>query len=224
MKFSAVVVTAGRGQRFHAERTKQLVRWDGKPLIAHTLQALSILSLHQIALVVRPEEEAEIREWVSPLACVSKIVFVSGGERRQDSVRAGLEALEHCDRVMIHDGARPFLKEDFLMRLWRLSHEFQAVIPAIPVIETLKEINHEGFVVKTHRRESFVRVQTPQVFSFERILAIHRDLAGSDREFTDDAAMVEFVGEPVKVCSGDLENIKVTIQEDLKRVGVCLNA
>jgi 2-C-methyl-D-erythritol 4-phosphate cytidylyltransferase len=217
--FSAVVVSAGSSSRFHrsgANQPKQFVEWAGRPLFIHTLEALSTIPLKELALVVRNEDEPHIREFLSRATFEFPIHLVHGGTRRQDSVRAGLEALSGCERVMIHDGARPFLSREFLDRLIAESCRFDALIPVLPVVETLKELSAEGRVHKTHDRNRFVRVQTPQVFKFAVIQEVHEKLAESQEEYTDDAMMCESQGIAVHTMAGDPQNIKVTVIEDLK--------
>lgn len=218
-RVSAVVVSAGSGTRFQKSGglgPKQFIEWDGKPLFVHTLEALSALQLSELVLVIRSEDEEIIHRYSRrfQLKPIPKIVF--GGARRQDSVRLGLEALSDCDRVFIHDAARPFLSRDFLVSLVEASKDHSALIPALHIVETLKEVDGSGAVVKTHDRNRFVRVQTPQVFDFKLIRKAHESLKNSENEFTDDAAMLEFLGHSVQVVSGNSKNIKVTVLEDLR--------
>jgi 2-C-methyl-D-erythritol 4-phosphate cytidylyltransferase len=219
-KLSAVVVAAGGSSRFqkscHTESSKQLIEWDGKPLFIHTLQALSQLPLSEIALVIRPEEEEVIHKYLRSFSSSASISVCFGGKRRQDSVRNGLEALRPSDRVLVHDGARPFLSEEFLKRLVAQSMDFDGLIPVLPVFETLKEVENTGRVVKTYDRSKFVRVQTPQIFKYSVILEAHQELRDCELEFTDDAAIFEHLGLTVQTCEGDPSNIKVTVIEDLR--------
>lgn len=223
---SAVVVAAGRSERFLRElgdkagASKLLISWDGKPLIRHTVESLFSLPIHEMVIVGREEDFPEFEESLSDLKEKSKIKFVLGGARRQDSVRCGLEALDFADSVLIHDGARPFVSPDFLRALHDRSMNAEALIPAIPVYETLKEIDEGGFVVRTVNRNAFVRVQTPQFFKFDLLKAAHQKMSESDREFTDDAALMEACGFSVRVVPGSPENIKVTLPEDLRLRGI----
>ncbi|MDB5038428.1 MAG: 2-C-methyl-D-erythritol 4-phosphate cytidylyltransferase [Bacteriovoracaceae bacterium] len=220
LDLSAVVVAAGRGLRFqktsNSAQSKQLLEWGGKPLFVHTLEALSELSLSEIILVIRAEEEAQIHRHLEAYSLNQPIKISFGGERRQDSVRLGLEKISSCNRVLIHDGARPNLSASFLRRLDEASKNHDCLIPVLPVVETLKEINAAGEVVRTHDRSKFVRVQTPQFFKFSKIKDAHEKLKDSKIEFTDDAAMFEHLGFKVQTCEGSLENIKVTVFEDIK--------
>lgn len=223
--FSAVVVSAGGSTRFRASSSlqslssKQLVEWDGKPLIAHTLEALCSVEWQEIALVVPSNLRDRFQEVVSSLSFADRIRLVEGGKRRQDSVRHGLAALAACDRVAIHDGARPFLSKTFLERLRDSSLSCPAVIPVQRISETVKQIDENSMVVRSLRREQIVRVQTPQIFDYAVAKKIHEDYKSSNVEFTDDAMMFEQAGEKVLSVEGVSENIKVTTADDLRHIG-----
>jgi 2-C-methyl-D-erythritol 4-phosphate cytidylyltransferase len=217
---SAVVVAAGSSSRFNKNRSlsqsKQLVQWSGKPLFVHTLEALSILPIEEIVLVIRQEDEEIFHRYLDNFKNQERLRICFGGARRQDSVYNGLKTLAGCNRVLIHDSARPFLSIEMLNELNDMSKNEDAVIPVLPVVDTLKEVNSEGVVVATHDRSKFMRVQTPQFFNYHKLMDVNKKWADSETEFTDDASMMEHAGYKVKVCSGTLENIKVTVPDDLK--------
>lgn len=221
--FSIVVCAGGKSRRFlasGAEKPKQLVRWNNRPLILHTLDRFNEIKPRELALVV-PEDEIDFySELLAHESFPFRIILCPGGARRQDSVRHGLMSLKASDFVGIHDGARPFLSDALLIRLLKTVESRNAVVPALPVVETLKEIGKDGEVLKTLNRNSLVRVQTPQFFKRDLILEVHQKLSDSSQEFTDDAAMCEFLGYPVFVCEGDPRNIKITVQDDLRLAGV----
>lgn len=229
---SAVVVAAGRGERFqrglgaqssrpsYVLSNKVLLSWDGLSLIRRTLDALSVLPLEEIVLVTRDEERPIFEDIFSSASYSKKIRWALGGARRQDSVRNGLRALEKVERVLIHDGARPFLDPSFLNSLNEASRNRPAVIPTMPIFETLKEVSPTGAIVRTVKRESFVRVQTPQFFDFKILQELHERYKDSDLEFTDDAALMEAAGVPVISVSGHGDNVKVTTPEDLRIRGI----
>ncbi len=223
---SAVVVAAGDSRRFRESlgssnrpsdnfKSKALIDLNGQPLILSTLQALLCLPLNEIALVVSEASRLAFADILESAHLKSPITLVSGGARRQDSVRLGLEALRPTDRVCIHDGARPFLSRDFLWRLDQASLRTDAVIPALKLVDTIKEIDENGFVAKTHPRSRLIRVQTPQFFKRTVILSAHQRYASSNEEFTDDASMLESIGGKVLSIEGDASNIKVTTVSDL---------
>lgn len=228
MRFSlsAVVVAAGRSERFQQVGStatltqKVFVEWGGKPLIRHTIDALRALDLSEIVIVSRPEVFSVLQKIFSDIKDESRLFWVEGGVRRQDSVRAGLRALKPCDRVLIHDGARPFLQKEFLIRLFQESQKYEGAIPAAPVVETLKKKTADGFIAETVNRGDYFRAQTPQFFKFDLISQLHEKIANEEREFTDDAAILEHFGYRVKLVEGSPENIKVTVPEDLRSRGI----
>jgi 2-C-methyl-D-erythritol 4-phosphate cytidylyltransferase len=226
---SAVVVAAGESQRFRSNpkfpglQPKTLIEWEAKPLFIHTLEALSdALDLQEIILVRRASDDLIFKRAIEKSSKLKSqsIKLVDGGALRRDSVRNGLEALKPCGRAAIHDAARPFISKDLLQELDHQSLQHKAVIPVVPIAETVKEVGTEGIVKKTHPRQSLVRVQTPQIFDYEMILKINQELAEDPTEFTDDAMMCEAKGIEVKTCAGDLANIKVTTPEDLIQLGL----
>ena len=210
MRVAAILVAAGTGSRFGAETPKQFLSVAGKPVIRHAAEAL----VRHVELL-QPVGEATPIE--AALAGLPHLPPVAGGTTRQDSVRAGLEALApHApDIVLVHDAARPVIPPrtvpDLLMALKRVS----GAIPAVPVADTLKRGAH-GVIVGTTPREGLYRAQTPQGFQFATLLALHR--AATDRTATDDAALLERAGEPVLLVAGSEDNIKLTYPEDRVRL------
>jgi len=229
--FSAVVVAAGESQRFRSDpnypnlETKNLIEWDSKPLFVHTIEALlKVCDFKEIALVVKKENEGAFKKGLGslPEAAKERVRLVEGGARRMDSVRNGINSLSQVDYVAIHDGARPFLSSSFLDRLISKALRAEAVIPVLPVTETVKEVNSYGFVERSLDRSRIVRVQTPQIFNYKLIKEAHLKLANDSEEFTDDSMMLEKLGVDVETVLGDPMNIKVTIPSDLIQMGVKL--
>ena len=143
----------------------------------------------------------------------SKVTDVCpGGERRQDSVVAGLSHLSHCDWVVIHDGARPLVTLDLIDRGLEAATETGAAVAAVPVTDTIKVAGDDGFVQGTPPRRNLWAVQTPQVFRFDIIAEAYRQ---TKYEVTDDARLVEQLGYRVKLYMGSYDNIKVTTTNDL---------
>ena len=145
---------------------------------------------------------------------------VFGGATRQDSVRAGLEALarHQPDIVLIHDAARPFATAALIARAIAAAAETGAAIPALAVTDTVKSVNAIGHVDKTLDRNALRLIQTPQAFAYAPLLAAHRKAAGQGRDdFTDDAALAEWAGLKVAVFDGEAGNIKITHPEDFMR-------
>ena len=185
----------------------------GRPLIAWTLDAFQECdAVHRVVLVL---SRANLERGWALLAqgCWPKVAFLlAGGRRRQDSVRAGLSALEGCRWAIIHDGARPFVTGELIEEGLKEARISGAAVAAVRAKDTVKAVDSKGVVLKTLPREDLWLVQTPQVFDYELIRQAHR-LTG--QHVTDDAMLVERQGRQVRVYPGSYENIKVTTSEDL---------
>jgi 2-C-methyl-D-erythritol 4-phosphate cytidylyltransferase/2-C-methyl-D-erythritol 2,4-cyclodiphosphate synthase len=210
MRIAAILVAAGSGTRFGAETPKQFLTIAGKPVIRHAAEALATY-----ASVLQPVgDAAAIGVALDGVAfCLAAI---PGGATRQDSVRAGLEALApHApDIVLVHDAARPVIPAGTIPALLAALRESPGAIPAAPVADTLKRIVR-GVITETVSRTGLFRAQTPQAFRFQTLLAAHRaGLTGA----TDDASLLEAAGETVEVVPGSDDNIKLTYPEDLVRL------
>ncbi len=211
MRIAAILVAAGSGQRFGADRPKQYVECAGKPVVRWAAERLAPAS----SLLQPVGDPASLAE---ALAGLEHLPVVAGGATRQDSVRAGLEALAPFapDVVLIHDAARPYLPDDTIPALLEALAGCDGAIPAVPVADTLKR-EADGLIAATVAREGLHRAQTPQAFRFQTILALHRQQAGIPGA-TDDAALFERAGLPVALVRGHEDNVKLTYQEDAVRM------
>jgi 2-C-methyl-D-erythritol 4-phosphate cytidylyltransferase / 2-C-methyl-D-erythritol 2,4-cyclodiphosphate synthase len=208
----AVIVAAGRGTRFGGARPKQYLPLAGRPVLHRAAAAFAAHPrITGVAVVIREEDRALFTEATAGLALLPP---VAGGAERQDSVRLGLEALlPHApDRVLIHDGARPFPDAALIDRVIDALDGGAAAIPALPLGDTIKRVA-DGVVCETVERAQLWRAQTPQGFHFAAILAAHRAAAG--RVLTDDAAVAEAAGIAPVVVLGSEDNLKVTTAHDL---------
>lgn len=208
----ALLVAAGRGARFGGEVPKQYLHLGGKSLLAHSLAAFARHPrVAGVLAAIRPEDRPLYERAAAGLDLLPPI---AGGAARQDSVRLGLEALavHRPDRVLIHDGARPFPDPALIGRVLDALDEAPAAIPALPLGDTLKRVA-EGAVQATVDRTGLWRAQTPQGFHFAAILAAHRAAAG--RDLTDDAAVAEAAGLRPRIVAGAEDNLKVTTPGDL---------
>jgi 2-C-methyl-D-erythritol 4-phosphate cytidylyltransferase/2-C-methyl-D-erythritol 2,4-cyclodiphosphate synthase len=218
MRIAAVILAAGSGTRFGAAQAKQFVPLAGLPVVARAARAFTGHPRLVRVLLVGPLEALAA-------ACpdVPRTALVPGGATRQDSARAGLEALaaDPPDAVLIHDAARPLVPARVIDAVCEaLAAGAEAVLPALPVTDTLKRA--EDGVAGTVPRAGLWRVQTPQGFRFAPILAAHRAAAG--RSLTDDGAVAEAAGMTVRLVPGAEENLKVTTPEDLARAEALLGA
>jgi 2-C-methyl-D-erythritol 4-phosphate cytidylyltransferase/2-C-methyl-D-erythritol 2,4-cyclodiphosphate synthase len=210
MRLAAILVAAGSGSRFGAETPKQFLPLAGKPVIRHSAEALA-----QYVDALQPVGDASLIG--DALAGLSHLPPVAGGETRQDSVRLGLEALVPTapDMVLVHDAARPMIPARTIPALLAALETTAGAIPALPVADTLKRVER-GRITATVSRDALCRAQTPQAFRFPVLLAAHR--AGIGASATDDASLLEAVGEPVAIVPGSDDNIKLTYTEDMARL------
>ena len=211
MRIAAILVAAGSGQRFGADRPKQYFNCAGKPVARWAAERL-------VPHVAFLQPVGDVNALTETLAGLDHLPVVAGGVTRQDSVRAGLEALAPLqpDIVLIHDAARPFLPADTIPALLDALTRCDGAIPAIPVADTLKR-GADGMITATVSRDGLHRAQTPQAFRFATILDLHRQQAG-DAGATDDAALFERAGLPVALVPGHDDNIKITYAEDAVRM------
>lgn len=215
----AVIPAAGWGVRMGSDKAKQFLLLDDQPILAVTLSRFQECPAIDGIILVTPEKEMEYcrREIVEPYHLDKVAKIVKGGEKRQDSVRLGLEAAgPACRIVVIHDGVRPFVDPGLIERVVAETRKHRAVITALPAKETVKELDKQGFVSRTHDRENIWLVQTPQAFYFKDIMAAHRQAEKEGwTDITDDALLTERLGIPVKVIPGTEQNIKITTPYDL---------
>ena len=220
LKKVAVIPAAGFGVRMKSDRAKQFLSLDGRPVLAVTLGVFQASGhIDAVVLVAPPTDVVYCREEIVEKFHLSKVKkIVPGGERRQDSVRLGIEATEgKYDLVVIHDGVRPLIDKGLLKRVMDASATHRAVIAALPAKETVKEVDEHRQVIRTYDRHRVWMVQTPQAFRYEDILAAHHmALAQGWEEATDDALLMERLGIPVTVVEGSERNIKVTTPHDLE--------
>jgi 2-C-methyl-D-erythritol 4-phosphate cytidylyltransferase/2-C-methyl-D-erythritol 2,4-cyclodiphosphate synthase len=210
MQVAAILVAAGSGSRFGAEMPKQFVPVAGKPVIRHAAETLAA----HVALL-QPVGDAVAID--AALTGLRHQPTVPGGTTRQDSVRAGLEALVTAepDVVLVHDAARPLIPVGTIPALLAALERAAGAIPAVPVADTLKRVT-DGMIAATVAREGLYRAQTPQAFHYQVLLEAHRTV--TDVAATDDAALLEAMGESVAIVAGSEDNIKLTYAEDLPRL------
>ena len=210
----AVIVAAGSASRMGGI-DKVMAPLGGEPMIARTVRAFQECdAVSEIVIVTREDLILEITRLTRDMPKVTAVV--AGGKSRQESVHLGLNALsDKVKLAAIHDGARPFITWQLIDWVIRAANTYGAAAPAIPVKDTIKEV--QGFVVKnTPDRASLRAVQTPQVFDFDLLRAALKKAAEDGAEVTDDCSAVERMGMSVKIVEGDERNIKITTPLDLK--------
>lgn len=210
-KVSAIILSAGKGKRFEDPLPKQFHLLKEKPIFEWSLEAFSEHELvDSIVLVIdNPPLWDELREKYSKLEKI-----VKGGERRQDSVRNGLLALEEECIVLIHDAVRPLVSKELITRVVEGVKKFGCAIPIIEEIDSLKIVENEK-VVSSVRREKVFRVQTPQGFHLKDILYSHKIGEEKGINVTDDSELMERAGFEIGTVKGEETNLKITTRLDL---------
>jgi 2-C-methyl-D-erythritol 4-phosphate cytidylyltransferase/2-C-methyl-D-erythritol 2,4-cyclodiphosphate synthase len=215
---AALVVAAGRGLRTGGAIPKQYRTLGGQPVIRPSLECfLRHPRVGSVQAVIHPDDHKLFADATEGLGLPAP---VGGGATRQASVRAGLEALaaQPPAIVLIHDAARPYVSTGLVSRAIAAAEQSGAAIPGLPVTDTVKSVDPEGRITATLDRTSLRSVQTPQAFTFAKLLDAHRSAAAAGRDdFSDDAALAEWAGIPVSVFPGDPANMKLTTEEDFAR-------
>ncbi len=218
MKYTAVVLAAGKGSRMNSKVHKQYLMLAGKPVLAYSLEAFERSAVDGIILVTGENEESYCRTEIVERYGLKKVTeIVAGGRERYHSVFEGLKAAAGSDYVLIHDGARPFVTEEMIQKTMQAVREKSACIVGMPVKDTIKISDCENHVLDTPRREYVWTIQTPQAFSYGLIYhAYEQILKRPDCQITDDAMAVEQICKvPVHLIEGSYQNIKITTPEDM---------
>lgn len=214
-----VIVAGGQSTRTAGEELKQF-RWiAGKPMLLHSLQAfMARADVVSVVCVIPKNYVADPPPWI--FQCdVDRLLLSIGGRTRTESVRNGLEDLpDEASIALIHDAARPFVEDALVERIVARARIGDVAVPGLPVVDTIKEADEHGHVVRTLERAKLWRVQTPQGFPREIIERAHREARAARVTATDDAALCERLGVPVTIVHGSERALKVTDEDDFQRV------
>lgn len=192
---------------------KMFAPLGGKPILAQVIDAFQKCeAIDQIVVVVSKENLKRCQQLAGEQKWSKVSEVCVGGERRQDSVAAGLSRLKQCEWAVIHDGARPLVSTDLIERGLEAARETGSAIAAVPVTDTIKIAGDDQIILETPPRKTLWAAQTPQVFRFDIIEEAYRK---ADNDVTDDASLVEQMGYKVKLYMGSHDNIKVTTPDDL---------
>ena len=209
----AIILGGGTGSRMGSPVNKVLCSLSGEPVIRRSVRAF-LPYVEGAVVVCRPEEQEAFRSALSGLT--GTIRFASAGATRQESVRHGLDSLpEECDRVLVHDGARPLVSGEIIRAAMESVLRCGSGVAAIPVTDTMKQTDSTGAVTATVPRESLSAVQTPQAFRRDWLESAHRLAEADGYTGTDDASLCERAGYPVHLTAGSKTNLKLTTPEDL---------
>ena len=215
MKEFVIIVAGGKGLRMGSDIPKQFLPIGGKPVLTRTLERFREYSANlQIILVLPKAQQDYWQELCKEYEFGVKYQLADGGETRFHSVQNGLALIPNDAEgvVGVHDGVRPFPSIDVIRRCYETAQSQKAVVPVIPVVETVRHLENEKSV--TVPRDEYCLVQTPQTFDIQLLKAANRQPYNDG--FTDDASVVESYGHPIFLVEGNRENIKITTPFDLK--------
>lgn len=212
---SAIIAAAGSSQRMDGEN-KLLLPLGGKPVLAHTLQAIDAAEgVNEIIIAAREEDLVRFAELCKGWGITKPVKVVVGGKTREESVlRAAMEANKSADLLAVHDGARPFVTPELFDTVIEAARVNFAAAPAIPVKDTIK-VAMDGVVRETPERSTLYAVQTPQVFDAQLLRAALQSAVENDIPLTDDCSAVERLGKEIYLTEGLEENIKITTPLDM---------
>lgn len=211
-----LIMAAGVGARLRDGEPKQFTPLAGKPLIAHSIEKFSAMSqVHRITIVAPPNYEDRARSIVNDLSLSKVCRVITGGETRQKSVSQGIESLDETSEfVLVHDAARPCVSRRLLDRVLKALDQYDAVVPAVRVVDTL--VRDTGDQLDAILDRVHVSgVQTPQAFRTDLLRRAHRRAEASGFVSSDDGSLVFAMGESVHVVGGEGGNMKVTYEEDM---------
>ena len=217
----AVIVAAGNGTRMGTDKSKLLLEIVGKTVIERTVETFeNMAEIDEIIVVCR---ECDFEEF-SRLLPGENISFVFGGETRQQSVKNAVDTIEECDYIIIHDGARPLVLADTVIRTLDKAQTNQAAAVGVYVKDTVKLVDDDLNIAGTPNRKYLVSIQTPQIFDFKLYKNALDAAVSQGRDYTDDCQLVENIGSKVSVVIGEYDNIKITTKSDIPLAESFLNA
>lgn len=224
-KTSAVIVAAGSSSRM-GSIDKQMIDIDGMPVLIRTIKAFenSVL-VNEIVVVTKEEKIPWLKKQLDIFGIEKVTNIVSGADTRQASVKRGVEACsENTDYYAIHDGARPLVSTGCIDICIEDAFEYEASFPAVPVKDTIKTMDKDGFVASTPDRSTLFVTQTPQVFKADIYNEALKKAVLEGKDYTDDCQLFESVGKRVHMVPGEYTNIKITTPEDIVLAEAIINS
>lgn len=208
----AVILAAGSGTRMNSEKNKLLLEILGKTVIERTVETFS--KIEEIDEIIVVCKESDLNSFEEVLAGYD-ISYCFGGETRQQSVMNAVETIDECDMIIIHDGARPLIRQADIRNTINLAAEKGAAAVGVPVKDTIKVVSDELQILETPDRSKLIAIQTPQIFDFVSYVKAMNLAKEQGKDFTDDCKLLENTGEKVYVSIGDYGNIKITTPDDI---------
>lgn len=215
----AIVLSGGSGKRMRMDIPKQYMEVQGHPLIYYTLRAFEESSVDAVVLVTGKGDEEFCRKNIVEKYGLKKVKhIVAGGKERYDSVYCGLKVVENCDYILVHDGARACVSKKVIEDGIRNVKEYGSAVAAVPVKDTIKQADGEGYVENTPDRSTLWQIQTPQAFGFAMLREAYDKMYAVDATagITDDSMVMERFGNcRVRLYMSDYNNVKITTPEDI---------
>ncbi|QEK11140.1 2-C-methyl-D-erythritol 4-phosphate cytidylyltransferase [Crassaminicella thermophila] len=215
---SVIIAAAGQGKRMNSKVNKQYLKLCNKPVLAHTIDIFEKCSwVDEIIVVTHSNEIEYCKENVIKVYGFKKVIrVIAGGSTRQESVFNGLKSVDkRCSIVMIHDGARPFIREEYILNSIDEAVKYKAVGIGVYVKDTIKVVDEDGYIVNTPDRKFLWAIQTPQTFDYDLLMKAYEKAIKEGFLGTDDTSLVERINQKVKMIMGSYDNIKITTPEDL---------
>jgi 2-C-methyl-D-erythritol 4-phosphate cytidylyltransferase len=215
MTYQVILPAAGMGKRMGAGKNKLFIELNGLPVFIHTLRVFQFdENCEKMIMAVHPDDIETMKQLITFYQLDQKTVLVTGGTERQYSVYNALLTVVGDGIVLVHDAARPFIQKQLISKLVQSAEEYGATVAAVPVKDTIKKVKN-GMVLETVERSSLWAIQTPQAFRIPLLLKAHQTALEANFLGTDDASLIEFIGEKVAIVEGDYNNIKLTTPEDI---------
>ncbi len=222
---SAIIVASGCGRRMGSDIHKQFITINNKPILQYTIECFYNCSyINEIVIVVNEESIEFCKKELIKSDLNKDIKFTHGGKERQDSVYNGLKQVNSStDIVLVHDGVRPFVTEEHIKKIIYSAYENIGAVLAVPVKDTIKVVNQNGFIEQTPKRETLFITQTPQGFKYDVLVKAYEQAIKDNFIATDDSNLVERLGYKIKIEDGSYDNIKITTKEDLYMAEIILS-
>ncbi len=215
----AVILAAGNGTRMGVDKSKLLLEIGGRTVIERTVSVFeNMAEVDEIIVVCR---ECDF-ETFSKLLPGENITFVIGGETRQQSVKNAVDTIDECDYIIIHDGARPLIRQDTVIRTLDKAQTDKAAAVGVYVKDTIKLVDDDLNIAGTPNRKYLVSIQTPQIFDFSLYKDSLEKAVKQGKDYTDDCQLIENFGAKVSVVLGEYDNIKITTKSDIPLAGSLL--
>ncbi len=214
----STIITAGGSSSRFKNINKLLYQIKNHPIIYYTVKTFDELDF--IDEIIIPSNIDIIDELREIFKNFLKVKIIPGGLNRQESVYKGLKECTDCKYVIIHDGARPFVKKDIIIRCLEKAKQTNAAIAAVKTVDTIKIVDENMQIISTPDRNTLWNAQTPQIFDFSTILRLHEKYKGQN--FTDDSLLYEQEGLKTSIVESEYSNFKITTTDDLSKIKNCL--